>query len=73
MPRIAPRPVLLIASGAPTEISANRAYRDAGGASTQLWELPDSGHTAGLRTHPTEYEQRTTEFLDQALELKDST
>jgi pimeloyl-ACP methyl ester carboxylesterase len=75
MPRIAPRPVLLIASGrgAPTEIPANRAYRDAGGARTQLWELPDTGHTAGLRTHPTEYEQRTTGFLDQALKLKDST
>jgi hypothetical protein len=71
MPRIAPRPVLLIAggSGAPDEIPANRLYRNAGGASTQLWELPDTGHTAGLRTHPTQYEQRTTAFLDQALGL----
>jgi pimeloyl-ACP methyl ester carboxylesterase len=72
MPRIAPRPVLLIAggSGAPDEIPANRLYRDAGGSTTQLWELPDTGHTAGLRTHPAEYEQRTTAFLDQALGLR---
>jgi uncharacterized protein len=71
MPRIAPRPVLLIAGGvgAPDEIPTNRDYRDAGGATTQLWELPDTGHTAGLRTHPTAYERRTTGFLDQALGL----
>ena len=54
LPRIAPRPVLLIAGGvgAPDEIPANRAYRDAGGPTTQLWELADAGHTGGLRTHP---------------------
>jgi uncharacterized protein len=74
MPRIAPRPVLLIAGGvgAPDEIPANRAYRDAGGPTAQLWELPDAGHTAGLRTHPAAYERRTTAFLDQALGLKET-
>jgi pimeloyl-ACP methyl ester carboxylesterase len=70
MPRIAPRPVLLIAGGgAPDEIPANRLYRDAGGSTAQLWELADTGHTAGLRTHPAEYERRTTAFLDRALGL----
>jgi hypothetical protein len=70
MPRIAPRPVLLIAGGgAPDEIPANRLYRDAGGSTVQLWELSDTGHTAGLRTHPARYEQRTTAFLDGALGL----
>jgi uncharacterized protein len=74
MPRIAPRPVLLIAGGVgvPDEIPANRAYRTAGGPTVGLWELPDSGHTAGLRTHPAEYEQRTTAFLDRALGLKET-
>ena len=74
MPRIAPRPVLLIAGGvgAPDEIPANRAYRDAGGPTTQLWELPDAGHTGGLRTHPATYEERTTTFLDRALGLKET-
>jgi hypothetical protein len=32
----------------------------------------DTGHTAGLRTHPAEYEQRTTAFLDHALGLDDT-
>ena len=61
VPRIAPRPVLLIAGGGdPNEIPTNRRYRDAGGPTVELWELPDTGHTAGLRTHPAEYERRTT-------------
>jgi pimeloyl-ACP methyl ester carboxylesterase len=72
MPRIAPRPVLLIASGAPDEIPANRVYRDRGGPSVALWELPEAGHTAGLRARPAEYERRTTDFLDRALGLSPS-
>jgi hypothetical protein len=68
MPRIAPRPVLLVAGGGfPDEIAASRLYRDAGGATVQLWELPDTGHTAGLRKHPAAYERRTVGFLDRAL------
>ena len=67
MPAIAPRPVLLVASGAPNEIPASRLYRDAGGRSVALWEIPDAGHTAGLRAHPAEYERRTVGFLDRAL------
>ena len=38
----------------------------------ELWELADTGHTAGLRTHPAEYERRTTSFLDRALGLKET-
>jgi hypothetical protein len=45
--------VLLVAGGGfPDEIPASRLYRDAGGATDQLWSCPDTGHTAGLRTHP---------------------
>jgi uncharacterized protein len=70
MPKIAPRPVLLVAGGGfPDEIAASRLYRDAGGATVQLWELPDTGHTAGLRKHPAAYERRTVGFLDRALGL----
>ena len=70
MPRLAPRPVLLIAGGrAADEVPANRLYRDAAGPGTELWEIADAGHTGGLRTHPAEYERRTTEFLDRALGL----
>ncbi len=68
MPRIAPRPVLLIASGGdPEEIPVNRRYRDAGGESAELYEIPDADHTAGITAHPREYEQRVTAFLDRAL------
>ncbi|HEX6698426.1 MAG TPA: alpha/beta fold hydrolase [Solirubrobacteraceae bacterium] len=71
MPRIAPRPVLLVAGGGfPDEIPASRLYRDAGDASVQLWELPDTGHTAGLRKHPAAYERRTVGFLDRALGVR---
>ena len=72
MPRIAPRPVLLIAGavGVPAEIPANRRYRDAGGPTVRLWELPDTSHTGGLRRHPAAYEARTTAFLDRALGLE---
>lgn len=71
MPRIAPRPVLLVAGGGfPDEIPASRLYREAGGATVQLWELPDTGHTAGLRKHPAAYERRTVGFLDRALGVR---
>jgi pimeloyl-ACP methyl ester carboxylesterase len=70
VPRIAPRPVLLIAGGAmETEVLTNRRYRSDGGPAVELWTVPGAGHTAGLRTHPAEYERRTTAFLDRALEV----
>jgi pimeloyl-ACP methyl ester carboxylesterase len=68
MPRIAPRPVLLIAGGAvEPEVLTNQRYRALGGSSVDLWTVPGAGHTAGLRTHPVEYERRTTAFLDGVL------
>jgi pimeloyl-ACP methyl ester carboxylesterase len=68
--RIAPRPVLLVAAGGfEQEITANRTYQEHGGPTTDLYELPEAGHTGGLRARPAEYERRTTEFLDRALDL----
>jgi uncharacterized protein len=70
IPEIAPRPVLLIASTAGgTEIPTNRVYRDLGGPTVQLWEIPEAGHTGGIKKRPAEYERRTTAFLDRALGL----
>ena len=44
MPRIAPRPVLLVAGGGvPAEIPTNRVYARAGGPTAQLWELHGVG------------------------------
>jgi pimeloyl-ACP methyl ester carboxylesterase len=70
MPKIAPRPVLLVASGElESEAVTNRRYQALGGANVGLWVVPGAGHTAGVRVHPAEYEQRTTAFLDRALEV----
>jgi hypothetical protein len=67
MPKIAPRPVLLIAAGGDAnEIPTNRAYRDAG-RSVELYEIPEAGHTSGLAARPDEYEARVTAFLERAL------
>jgi hypothetical protein len=70
VPRIAPRPVLLVAGATmPDEVEANMEYRAAAGPSAELWVVPRAGHTGGLRTRPAEYERRTTAFLDRALGL----
>ncbi len=65
---IAPRPVMIIAGGkAYGEIAAGRYYRDHSSSDVDLWELPDTGHTQGLATHPTQWAARVTSFLDRAL------
>jgi alpha/beta superfamily hydrolase len=68
MPRIAPRPVLLITGlkGNGDE-SLNRVYREAGGANVALWKIREAGHTGGLATAPGEYERRVVGFFDRAL------
>ena len=71
MPRIAPRPLLLIA--APN--SAERREAQPGllpGAREPkaLWEIPESGHVGGIAARPAEYERRVVEFFDDALRPK---
>ena len=66
VPAIAPRPVLLIATGEGTEQAMNRAYHRAAPV-TELWELPRIGHTLGLRDAPAAYARRVIRFLDAAL------
>ena len=61
MPRIAPRPVLLISAGGdPDETPTNRAYLEAAGTSAELYSIPEAGHTSGLAVRPKEYEARVT-------------
>jgi pimeloyl-ACP methyl ester carboxylesterase len=62
----APRPVLLIA-GKP-ELQGDQRLRDASPANVTPWKLPDTGHTAGLATHPAAWEAHVIGFLDQALQ-----
>jgi uncharacterized protein len=68
VPRIAPRPLLLIAapnSGHGEDL--NRGYFKAAGQPKTLWEIPESGHVGGLEARPAEYERRVTRFFDDAL------
>jgi hypothetical protein len=68
MPRIAPRPVLLIrGTKGNADEALNRAYRHAGGPTTTLWEIPRAGHTGGISAAPAEYERRVIGFFDRAL------
>ncbi|HSC90301.1 MAG TPA: alpha/beta fold hydrolase [Gaiellaceae bacterium] len=67
LPRIAPRPVFLIAADTSYEHAATELYRDAATGPVELWWPEDTPHTGGLKAHPREYEQRVIAFLDDAL------
>jgi len=62
------QPMLLIAapeSGHGERL--NRDYHAAAGASSTLWEIPESGHVGGLEARPEEWERRVAGFFDEAL------
>ena len=68
VPRIAPRPLLLIYAGqGGGGEELNPDYYDAASAPKTLWEIPEAGHVGGYQARPHEYEQRVTNFLDRAL------
>jgi hypothetical protein len=68
VPRIAPRPVLLIEAekGNPDEV-LNEVYDRAAGESSELWKVSRGGHTGALAAAPAQYEQRVVGFFDRAL------
>jgi uncharacterized protein len=59
-------PHLIISAGTP-EKEWGEMYDRAGGDRSELWYLPDAGHTAALRQYPEAYEQRVASFFDQHL------
>jgi hypothetical protein len=62
-------PVLLITAGnVADEEYAGRYIASGSPATVELWNVPDTGHTDALTTHPAEWEARVTEFLDGALQ-----
>ena len=63
--RAAPRPVLIIAGR--DEITAGRYFQAGSPSSVQLLEMGDTGHIAGLRTHPNEWETAVVQFLSEHL------
>jgi pimeloyl-ACP methyl ester carboxylesterase len=59
-------PHLLIAAGK-REKPWGELYDRAGGERSQVWYLPQAGHTAALRQYPREYERRVVDFFDTHL------
>lgn len=60
-----PRPVLMIA-GKP-ELRADRYLKAQSPSNVQVLEMADTAHTAGLRTHPTQWETAVIGFLARTL------
>ena len=61
------------ASGAPssrrpTPTDILIATESVAGPTSMIWKIPDSGHTDGYATDPTEYESSVIGFLDSALD-----
>jgi uncharacterized protein len=68
VPRIAPRPLLLISAGHGVGgEELNALYSAAAGSHATWWEIPEARHTTGLSTRPDEYEHRVVGFFDDAL------
>jgi uncharacterized protein len=68
VPRIAPRPLLLIYAGrGGGGEDLNPDYFDAASTPKTLWEIPEAGHGGGYEARPHEYDKRVTNFLDRAL------
>ena len=66
----APHPALLIAAGnVAAERHAARYIASASPETVDVWVVADTGHTGALDTHPDEWEQRVTTFLDDALDV----
>lgn len=65
---IAPRPVLLIATGSEEGIEQRivRNYYAGAGEPKELWTIPDIGHGAGPDAHAQEYARRLVTFYGQA-------
>ncbi len=68
IPDIAPRAVLLIATGQDAnEIRIAENYYAHASEPKTLWQIPEAGHGGGLSARPEEYEQRVITFFDRSL------
>ena len=61
----ASRPVLLISGR--DEIQAGQYFRKASPTNVRLLQLTDTGHTAGLQTHPALWSEQVINFLNASL------
>jgi dienelactone hydrolase len=67
IPRIAPRPILLIHAAHGEVDDKTPEYLAAARGPVEQWEVPRGGHTAGIDTMPGEYAHRTLDFLGRWL------
>jgi pimeloyl-ACP methyl ester carboxylesterase len=66
VPRIAPRPLLLVQSNDGAEKSLAPVWARIDGRAGVLWHV-DAGHTKGLADHPRAYERRVVGLFDRSL------
>jgi hypothetical protein len=71
IPRIAPRPFLLIHAAHHEVDDKTPEYLAAARGPAEDWEVARGGHTAGIDTMPREYAQRVLAFLDRSLSEQD--
>jgi pimeloyl-ACP methyl ester carboxylesterase len=64
--KVAPRPILLIASGE-KDIYFNRVFFEAAQEPKELWELPDGEHGAAILKDSHTYMHKVVAFFDKAL------
>jgi len=67
LPRISPRPVLLIYGEYELASGRGRAQYNAAGEPKELWVVPGGGHGRNHLAAPGEYQQRVLDFFDQYL------
>ncbi len=67
LPRIAPRPILFIATGQDYGRTLVRYFFDRAAEPKQWWEVPETTHGGSPQARPGEYETTIVTFLDRAL------
>jgi alpha-beta hydrolase superfamily lysophospholipase len=66
-PKIAPRPILLIAAGRGEEYLMARRLFEVAGEPKQLYHVPEASHLECSRARPEEYAQKLVDFFKAAL------
>ncbi len=67
IPRIAPRPVLLISTGRRGEQRLVRKFYEGAGEPKAVWEMPEAHHAEGWLARPEEYAEKMVAFFNGTL------
>ena len=59
--------LIVVAGDEDAERVAGAHIQAAAPDSVELWIVPDTGHTDGIKTHPAEWADRVIAFLDRSL------